>query len=362
VIVAGLVAATAVGQVNLYNVATIDTGPDGLAIGVKPGSVAFNGTDLYVGSLFGGATITKISNPLASPAIAGTFGNGPTTATTNGFVNLDVYGNRIVAGTNNGGADPDLIQVFDLSGNLIVQNDSDTDPTNYGRFDGVALDPGYIAGGGGGAGVHIAYFGGGNRYLHDTDTLALLNNAFSLWNPDHGSTGFRDVVYNKTNGDLYMRTVAGIIRGQRVGDNDFVKFTDGTAGMDNVVKISDGFSSAINVEFMDNVDGMDLVFGNWRGSPVDTFAGQNFAFDASATTTSLGGAVAVNWLNADGSGPFDYLDAASGSGIFDYSYDPATGLLAISDFDGEKVYFFSRVPEPASLLLIGLAGLMIRRR
>lgn len=359
-----LLASTAWAAIDFYNVATVDTGPNGLGL-ARPGSVAFNGTDLFVGGAFSGNCVTKIANPLTAPSVALQFG-GPTVG--NGFVSLDTYGNMVVAATNNGGVN-DIVQTFDLLGNPIgaatggTLLKADSNPMN--RIDGAAIDPGWLGGDGSGAGIHVAAYGVGTRQVFDPTTFANLNGGFTTWNSTLGS-GNRDVVYDKTNGDLYLRTLNGVGRAQRVGANNFVKFSDGTTGVDAVIALSDGTNSAINVEYLPEFNGAgstSAVIANFRTGTNPFEIGIQIA-DVAGTNLFL----TANWLNADGTGPFADLGTGVGGTVndewYDFSYDPTTKLLAISAYAQEKVYIFSgvAVPEPASLLLLGLAGLLIRRR
>lgn len=347
--------------INLYNVATIDTSATGLGI-ARPGSVAFNGTDVYVGGMFTGATITRIGSPLTAPTVLGSFGAGPASGSTNGFVNLDVYGDLVVGATNNGGSAPDIVQTFRLDGTPVGSSDSailgipSASPND--RFDGAGIDPGWIAGGGGGGGVTITAYGAGNRYLYDETVTTQL--AQTYFYNDDTKTGFRDVHFDAATGDVFFRTLNGIGRGKRVGPNNFVKLDGTTAGTQGIVMIGDGFSSAINVDYLPdfNGDGVNAVIGNWRslGSPL--FSNRVMLFNADAVNAPL----ATGWFNADGTAAFAAADSASGT--YDFSYDPATGLLAVSDWSNEKVYFFAGapIPEPASLFLLALGGLVLRRR
>jgi len=351
--------------IDFYNWYTLDTSGTGLAIGGRPGSVAFNGSTLYVGTLFTDARIHRINGPLSAPTYAGAFAQtGPATGTTNGFVNLDLQGGTIIAGTNNGGVDPDVAYTFDLNGNLIGSANSaglNIQGSGGDRFDGAAVDPGWVGGGGAGAGVSLFAFGNGNRNHYDS-SFNPINNAFNIFHPSLG-TGTRDARYAAGTGDLFIRYVNGIGRGKRVGPHNFTMLDGSTAGMEPIVTLPDGFNSAINVEYLPAWGGFNLVLGNWRSS----VGGINFStrikvFDADATGQGLAQAKAVNWLNADGSGPFDFLTVAGS--IYDFSYDAGSGLLAISDWSNEKIYIFSRnaIPEPATLGLLALGLLALRRR
>ena len=358
-LVLGLVVGSA-GAVDFYNIATLDTGGNGLAIGGKPGSVAFNGTDVYIGTLFTEAYVVRIGSPFGSPSLVGTFGAGPAAGTTNGFVSLDVYGNVVAAATNNGGGDPDYAQAFDLEGNPYFMTDSAAlayPPGAADRIDGIAVDPGWIAGGGAGSGVMLTGYGYGKRNLYDPFDVtaglpALIDDTAGLYDPPT-ATGFRDVSFDQATGDIYLRTLNGVARGKRVGAHNFARLDGTTAGVEAIAYNPDGFNSAINVAFVPdfNGDGVNFVIMNHRSS-ADTFADQVLIYDADTAMTPL----AANFFNDDGS-PF--MAADSESGIYDFSYDAGTGVLAVSDWSNDKVYFF--VPEPATLVL-ALLGLSVLRR
>jgi hypothetical protein len=341
--VVGFVVAPAGAAVDFYNVATLDTGPNGLGT-ISPGSVAFNGTDLYLGHLFSSASVTRIGTPLTSPMVMGTFG-GP--AAGNGFVSLDVGSNYVVAASNNTGA-ADVVQTFDLNGNLLSQNTGGG--LGFGRIDGAAADPGWVAGGGGGAGVSLTYFGGGRRNLYSpNDLTTLVDNSMIIFGPAPISNGWRDGNYDDATGNLFMRATQGITRYDRTGDHTF-------SGPQVVAVFDDGFNSAINVDFLPNWGGMNLAIANWRNAPAgNAFTDQVVVYDADQTQVP----VVADFKMLDGT-PFMAPD--SDNGIYDFSYDAGTGLLAVSDHFNDKVYFFSPIPEPATMLVLLLGVGLMRRR
>lgn len=337
--------------VDFYNVATIDTNALGIA---NPGSVAYAGGDLYVARLFAGTdTIFRLTSPLSSPAVGGQFGGA---VTGNGWVNLTLGANYVAAGSNNAGA-ADALRAFNLDGTLI----NSKVPADYGRtrFDGAAADPGWN--GGQGAGVSVTGYGVGTRLQVSSDLNTVLDNAFNIFVPNWG-TGCRDISYDRTSGDMYIRMVNGVVRGKRVAPQSFTKLDGTTAGLEGIVflpNIQPFPQSAINVEALPNWDGMNLVVLNDRvlaAGVQPTFANRVKVFSAD----TLQQQITPNWLNLDGT-PFN--PGLSDSGIYDFSYDPSTGLLVVSDYTLNSVYFFARTPEPTSLMLLGFGGLaLIRRR
>ncbi len=336
--------------INFYNIATVDT----LTLGIdQPGSVAWNGSDLYVGSLFGSGQIRKISNPLTAPAVTATFG-APVAG--NGYVSLDVGNGYVVGASNNSGVN-DVVRTFDLNGNLLSQNTGggliQSSGSPFNRIDGASADPGWVGGGGGGAGVSLTFFGGGRRNLYSQNNLtAPLNQGVIIQAPSPVSNGWRDSNYDDATGNLYMRATQGISRYIRTGDNSF-------SAAQVIATFPDGTNSAINVDFLPNFDGSgtDVAIANFRSAP-DTFASQIVLFDANASNVAVPGV----FLNADGSAPF--VAADSTNGIYDFSYDAVSRILALSDHQNGKIYFFqgTAIPEPASLSLLALGGLALLRR
>lgn len=336
----------------------------------QPGSVAARGNHLYVGSLFGGATLYHIVDPLGATQPAVAFGgiNDPATngglanagGTSNGYVSLHTDGVTLIAGTENGGATPDIAQAYQFGTTTLKwgANSGFTSlNTQTNRIDGIAVDP--ISGN-----VMSTGFGGDlqNFYSAASGAPVAVPGANILFYPGVG-TGWKDVAYDQSTGDIYLRAVGGVARGQRIADGRF-QTLEGGAGIQTIVDGVNDFASAINVEFLpSSFAGQPLVVLNVRGNP-NTFADQVKLF--SATPPSAGGTatdtpVPVSFVLGDGVTPFD--TTLAGSGIYDFSYDPINNLLYVSDFSSSQVHIFSNIPEPATAaVLAGAAVVLLRRR
>lgn len=331
-----------------------------------PGSVAAYGNSLYVGSLFGGAKLYHIQNPLGTPSAAVMFGglNDPATngglagpgATTNGYVSLDTDGTTLIAATENGGTSPDIAQSYQFGGTTLNwgrNSGTASMNTQTGTLDGAGVDP--VSGL-----VMTTGFGGDaqNFFNATTGSSQSVPGANILFYPGVG-TGWKDVTYDHATGDIYLRAFGGVARGQRVATGQF-QTLDGGAGVQTIVDGVNDFASAINVEFLPaSFAGQGLVILNNRN-----FAGTSFASVVktySATPPSSGGTatdtpVAASFVLADGVTPFTTTNAASG--IYDFSFDPVNSRLYVSDFSTSQVHVFSAVPEPASVAGLAVSGLV----
>lgn len=348
---------------------------DGAALNFgSPGSIAAYGNDVYVGTLFGGAQLHHIANPLGAAANINTFGginnsltNGGLASagpTSNGYVSLHTNGVTLVAATDNGGATPDIAQSYAF-GTDTLKWGNNAGPTFAGglntqgnRIDGAGIEP--VTGR-----VMLTAFGGDRQNFFDANTGAevVVPGANILFYPGVG-TGWKDVSYDNATGDLYLRAWGGVARGQRIGDGQF-QTLEGGAGVQTIVNTDDNFVSAVNSEFIPtSAAGVPLVIANYRSLGGSTFADKVKVF--LATPPSAGGTatetpVSANFVGLDGITPF--TTAAAGSGIYDFSFDPVAGLLYVSDFSAGQVHVFA-VPEPGTMMLgLGLAGCaMLRRR
>lgn len=330
----------------------------------QPGSVAAYGNNLYVGSLFGGARLYQIQNPLGTPSTAVMFGglSNPATngglpgpgPTTNGYVSLYTDGTTLIAATENGGSTPDIAQSYQFGGTTLnwgANSGTASMNTQTGTLDGAAVDP--ISGL-----VMTTGFGGDAQNFFNASTGAAQSvpGANILFYPGVG-TGWKDVTYDHATGDIYLRAFGGVARGQRVATGQF-QTLEGGAGVQTIVDNVNVVASAINVEFLPaSFAGQGLVILNNRNNAGTSFA--NIVRTYSATPPSSGGTatdtpVAASFVLADGSTPFTTTSAASG--IYDFSYDPVNNRLYVSDFSTSQVHVFSAVPEPASVAGLGVVG------
>ena len=333
----------------------------------QPGSVAAYGNSLYVGSLFGGARLYRIQNPLGTPSAADVFGglSNPATngglagpgPTTNGYVSLYTDGTTLVAATENGGSTPDIAQSYQFGGTTLnwgANSGTSSMNTQTGTIDGAAVDP--ISG----LVMTTGYGGDAQNFFNATTGAAQsVPGANILFYPGVG-TGWKDVTYDHATGDIYLRSIGGVARGQRVAaaTGEF-QTLNGNPGVQTIVDGVNDLASAINVEFLPaSFAGQGLVILNNRNSAGTSFA--DIVKTYSATPPSSGGTatdtpVAASFVLADGSTPFTTVSAASG--IYDFSFDPVNNRLYVSDFSASQVHVFSAVPEPASVAYLGVAGL-----
>lgn len=361
ILLAAGMAATLCGQspaATFQLVAQLDTAA--LNAGV-PGSVAAYGDTLYIGGLFAGGQLHRISNPLGAASNAATFGGGLPAGSTNGYVSLNTDGTTLVAATNNGGGAADVVQVYNFATNALNwASDSATlgitAAAPNDRIDGAAVDPinGHVL---------LTGFGSGTQHLRSAAApgSAIVGATSSLFDGGTGNTGtgFRDVDFDNATGDIYLRAVNGVARGNRVGVTlgDYTRLDETTAGVQTIVQLADGFNSAINVEFLpaNFAGGQELVIMNFRNG-ANTFNDQVRVYDA----TTVNGLVAANFVGFDGVTPFTTANAASG--IYDFSYDPVNAVLYVSDFSTSQVHAFRYVPEPSALALLAAAAPLLARR
>jgi hypothetical protein len=332
-----LLAATTSAQIALTHVGTVDL--DSTAnpanpeyIGSNPAAIAWDGTDIHVAGFnsSGGTAntaIVRISNALTAPTYGPAFGV-LSTPSLRGYSGLDVQGGTLAAAYDDGAADPNGIAAYDANGNQLWAK-------NARGGSSAGFDPGFPGGNPAlGSGVAWTTFGSGRRALQDAvtgadiwttgDGMIILTSQGSFW---------RDIDFDDATGDLWLREGNNVIHAVRTGDNSVtalsVPFDPADAD----------FVAVQNIAFV-RTGGTSAVFFNDRSA---TAAGQPFAAVVKVIAPN-GAPLVVDW------GGFT---AADGVGAYDFSYDPASGTLAILDFANRDAHIFAVAATCSTLTVTG---------
>ncbi|MEM8713331.1 MAG: hypothetical protein AAGG01_20485, partial [Planctomycetota bacterium] len=290
-------------------------------VGSSTSSVAWDGTDLYVGGYNGGmdqdTAIVKVTDALGAASIGTAFGNVAITPNQRGYVGLDIGPAGLAAAHDFGVTSPEGIQLFDTTTLTRVWA-----KTARGSS-GVGFDPGVPGGGASGRGVGYPLFGSGRRILQDSATGA------DIWTTANGmlfditqGTLWRDIDFDDASGDVYLRQANNLVRMQRTGEN-----ATGTATylFDPVDR---PFNNGMNVAFID-LPFQDFVIFNDR----DDAGPDQPGLDVINVVTPTGDAVSVDWSG------FVFPD---GNAYYDFSWDAGSQTLAILDFDNRQAYIFGQ--------------------
>ncbi|MCA9241119.1 MAG: hypothetical protein KDA37_13005 [Planctomycetales bacterium] len=330
----------------------------GSYIGNNPSAVAWNGRQLYIAGFnsSGGTAdtaIVEVTNALSTGLQVATLGpafGALSTPNLRGYSGLDlgIYANSglpgLTAAYDDGAADPNGIQLFDASSNLLVWT------KNARGGSGVTFDPGFPGGDPAfGEGVAWTTFGSGRRALQDDATGA------DIWTTSNGmiftagaSTFNRDMDFDPDTGDIYVRAANDLTKATRTGDNS-------VSGPSNIVNNAANapFVNGQNLSFLSNTVVGDLLVYNDRAAT----GSAPFSAVVKAVDTS-GAALPLSFALIGGGSPAD------GIGYYDFDFDPTTQTLALMDFANRNVHIFQVAPEPSSVglaLLGGIAALARRR-
>ncbi|MEO6594692.1 MAG: hypothetical protein ABIP94_08055, partial [Planctomycetota bacterium] len=321
-VAAVVIAPTARTQVTMIHLLEIDVANAVSGIGDNVSAVAWTGADLYVAGYNSSNTaqvvaINKLSSVFTTPIWATPFGVQATTPAQRGYINLDWNGstNRLAAGFDPGVPVPDGLTLWDANGTQLWQR--------FGRgSSGVAFDPGFPGGSAAlGAGVAWARFGTSGRALQDAAGNAIWNFVTGMGLNVAGQGFFlRDIGFDRSRGDIYVRSSNNVLRGVRTGDNACaMALLVDAVDADNV--------NQQNICCVTTAVGTVVLWNErWSGA-----SGQNWT-DVIRAVRPDGSPEAIDW------GGFV---PQTGVGAHDFSFDPGIGTLAISDFANGKVHIFA---------------------
>lgn len=379
-----LVAAVAQGQpvVSLYEISRFDLSSTANSanpqfIGSNPAAVAWNGTKLYVAGannsgVVANSSIIEITNPttagiVSSPTFSTPFGT-LSTVNLRGFTGLAIDGTNLAVSWDNGTNSPDSFRMANTNTNSIVWTlaNSGSSTANVGTtrgFAGPAFDPGHNGNLAEGSGMAWVFQGGGRRFLNNTSTgAAIYTNVINdpagttqgmiINNPPASSTAWRDIAFDPSSGNMFMRLNNLVTRTTRTGANSNTS-ANGAGSSSTIVTLGTANAVATNIGYVDNVASSpsnlysgDLLIFNNRAS---TASGQSFSSVIQFTDPD-GLAITPNWTFLDGSIP-------AGNSGYDFGWDSATQTLAVMDYQNRSVSVFSPVPEPTTWGLLGTVGL-----
>ena len=317
--------------------------------GTNPSAVTTDGLNLWVAGFNGSgdtglAGIVKIVDPWSNPsAIAVASLEAPSNRGYSGLA-LDCGAGAVFAAFDNGGANDNGITGWDAASSASLW-------AKYARGgSGVGNDPGF---GGAGMGAGWTTFGSGRRALQDSVSGADIYTTSDGMIINGAGTGtfWRDMDF-APDGDIWLREGNNVIAANRTGAN----------AVDTAALIVDAteadYVAGQNLAYMDGFTGGDLVVYNER---IGAGSGQLWS-------------EIVKLINPDGSPAADqFLDGygavldpsfGEGAAYYDFEWDDVNQALIVSDYSNRMVYRFLTVPvpEPASLLVLAVGGLLWLRR
>lgn len=259
---------------------------------------------------------------------------------------MDISGNNLLVSSDTGAGSGDAVRMFNASSESLTWRIGDASAGNDStrRGNGAAFDPGYIAGGSPISAAAYLAIGSGRRHRLNTASGIYLNgqNVGAVINFPTTSTTWRDLDFDPATGDLYTRESNRVGKHTRTGDNAFSP---------NAILVALTQTSIVdseNIAFMDvSGSGNFLVFNDRSSAAVGQVFTSVIKMSDTAGTTET-----ISWnFGAFGT-------PANGAGNYDFSWDAASGDLAVLDSNNRRLYIFA-VPEPSAISLGALGSLLV---
>lgn len=341
VALAGLTAAASAQSITLERINTVDLSGN---INGQAASVAWNGTDLYVGeyaNALGLAGVVKVADATTAPAFS-RFGDQVTQGA-RGVFGLDINGDQLaVLHQTTGGTSTDAGRVWDISGTPSIAYTS-VAGVDVNGIGGIAFDP--INGG-----AFVAQFGGG-FFRQFGPAGAIWTNGGAMSGPFNfdgaWGTAYRGADMDDQ-GNIYAREGDQLVKFTRTGANTLMGPFDSSMILNGQMSASTGDNT--NGQGVEVADDFGVVFYNDRTNG----AGGQSVEDVLKVVGTDGTAYTLNFANSAA----DFLTNA----WLDFSYDPATQTLAVSNWSSNRVNIYRVTPTPGALGVLGFAGLAAARR
>lgn len=350
--------AVAQAKFNLQNVLNLGafgleiTGSGSGKIGGNASSIAYDGTNLYIGAwnstgATGNVGIAKISDAFTNPSASLLSGSLRSTVNQRGYTALkfDSQLNQLYAAWDNGTADTRGISAFSpVTGNVVWESGLAT------RGYGVGLD---LLSGDVNNRVAFGTLFSGRRLLNNAV------NGSNVYNTSNGlihlvsgsSSNIRDLDLDEA-GNVYTRAANNVMFTERTGPNA------GATPKYLVDKANNGTNSAGQNLAVHTNWGMTIVVYNDRPN---TLGDRSQWVNSMRAVTTEGVELGIEWLNSDGTAP---VSIDNGNGWYDMQFLP-NGELVVVDYLNAYVYQWqmTAVPEPSTALLaLGLIPLLKRKR
>ncbi|MBI5362654.1 MAG: hypothetical protein HZA53_05710 [Planctomycetes bacterium] len=289
--------------------------------GTQAANVAWNGSELVIAGWNAGMATTvgivRITDVFDTPVISAPFGVVSVVSGL-GYSGLDVQGAMVAAPLDTGATSAQGLALYDASGAVVWSFSARC-------TSGAAFDPDFLGAHGPGSGVGWVSFAGGRRALNDAATGAEIYSLATgmIINSSSGTT-WRDLDFDETNGDVYLRKSNDVVRCVRTGSNDCVSTV--------LVNLIDSTQPRQNVAVL-NADGGTYLLFNDRFTNA---TGQSF-FTVNKVTDTSGVAVATN---------FGSFAPPTSNGAYDFGWDSGTDTLAVLDVSNVKAYLFQLLTDP----------------